>query len=105
MPPHKGAAPHLNPTPPHGRMKGGPLLNPHKMPHDLTHKEVKRKGGVLARHFGGAHALTKPLRDAKGAPTPHALMAKRVGEPVPTTKAHVRRLGAMGRAMLKGLRK
>jgi len=81
------------------------LHNPRKMDHDLTHAERKRKGGVLTRHFGGAHALAKPLRDRHGRPTPHAMMAHRVGEPIPTTKAHVRGLARKGRALLSGLKK
>ena len=84
--------------------KPEPVHNPRKSDHDLHPHERRRKGALLRRHFAGAHNAAKPLRHADGRPTRHALMAARVGEPVPTTKAHVRALAGKGRKMLAGLK-
>lgn len=63
-----------------------------------TPEKLRRKGSFLRRHYAGP---AKPLVDAQGRPTRHALQARAWGEPAPTTQGAARRLAAKGAALLR----
>ena len=65
-----------------------------------TAEQARRKGSFLRRHYFGPHNEAKPLRDAKGRPTRHALQAQAWGEKAPRTLGDVRRLAALGARLL-----
>lgn len=64
---------------------------------------ARRKGSFLVRHY--APKSRAPLKTKSGKPTPHALGAKRWGEPVPKSKAAEARLYRKGKAMLRRAKK
>ncbi|HEV7299297.1 MAG TPA: DUF6321 domain-containing protein [Tepidisphaeraceae bacterium] len=61
--------------------------------------DLRRKGSFLRRHYGKADI--PPLKDADGQPTRFAKQAHAWGEPVPTTKAAVKRLASKGTKLLE----
>ena len=63
-------------------------------------EDVRRKASFLRRHYFGSHNEAKPLRDAKGRPTRHALQAQAWGEKAPRTLDDVRRLARKGARLL-----
>ena len=63
-------------------------------------EDMRRRGSFLVRHYKGAFNERKPLVDAKGRPTRHALQAQAWGKKVPRTLADVRRLAAEGARLL-----
>lgn len=63
-------------------------------------EDLRRKGSFLRRMYAGAFNEAKPLLDAKGRPTRHALQAQAWGEKAPRTLADVRRLAATGARLL-----
>ena len=63
-----------------------------------TPEKQQRKGSFLRRHFANKNA--GPLEDEKGKPTRHALSAAAWGEPVPKTRAAVKKLADKGTALL-----
>lgn len=65
-----------------------------------TAEDARRKGSFLRRHYFGPTNEVKPLRDAKGRPTRHALQAQAWGEKAPRTLGDVRRLAAKGARLL-----
>ena len=65
-----------------------------------TAEDFKRKGSFLRRHYAGPSNEAKPLVDAQGRPTRHALQAQAWGERAPRTAADVRRLAALGAKLL-----
>lgn len=65
-----------------------------------TAEQARRKGSFLRRHYFGPHNEAKPLRDAQGRPTRHALQAQAWGEKAPRTLGDVRRLAALGARLL-----
>jgi hypothetical protein len=64
---------------------------------------ARRKGSFLVRHF--APKSRAPLKTKSGKPTPHALGAKRWGEPIPKSKSAEARLYRKGKAMLRAAKK
>lgn len=63
-----------------------------------TPEKMKRKGSFLRRHYGKEDI--PPLVDAHGEPTRYAKQAHAWGEPVPKTKAAVKKLAAKGATLL-----
>jgi hypothetical protein len=62
-------------------------------------EDAQRKGSFLRRHYGRKDP--HPLKDENGEPTRYAKQAHAWGEPVPKTRADVRRLAAKGTKLLK----
>ena len=63
-----------------------------------TPEKMKRKGSFLRRHYGHAPS---PLKDDDGQPTRYALQARAWGEPVPKTRADVKKLADKGTKLLE----
>jgi hypothetical protein len=61
-------------------------------------EDMKRKGSFLRRHY--ARASPSPLKDERGEPTRYAKQAAAWGEPVPKTRADVRKLAKKGKDLL-----
>jgi len=86
----------------HFNRKEGSNLKPGVKGAADTPEKKRRKGSFLRRFYGGK---AKPLKDAKGKPTRHALAARAWGESVPTTQAQARKLGEKGKRLLEAYRK
>ena len=61
-------------------------------------EDLKRKGSFLRRHY--AKASPSALKDDNGEPTRYAKQAAAWGEPVPETRADVKKLAKKGKDLL-----
>lgn len=66
-----------------------------------TPEKMRRKGSFLRRHYAGEYNQSQPLKDKNGDPTRKAKAASAWSEPIPKTKADMKKLAAKGERLLK----